>query len=106
MILEMKNGGINEIYTDTHSYGGCSTCDYGSSYINEITFELTTGNINIEVNEMYEYALSDGYMMKLMLNNVNEIKEFTEDEFFNWLKNELDEEVGSSLTKFAFKKLR
>lgn len=58
ILLPMKDGGIYEIVSDTDSYGGCETCDYGSSYINEFEVHMVSGKIYIEVRNMYEYALN------------------------------------------------
>ena len=89
LLLELVDGGIKEIYTDSEAYGGCETCDWGSQYINYFKVELTSGEINVEVNQMYEYELSEGYLMKLLLNNVDEIRKMTELEFYRWLEEEM-----------------
>lgn len=100
MLIEMIDGGIKDIHTDTESYGGCETCDYGSEYINEFTIYLTTGNIDFKVSQMYDYALSEGFMMKLFLSNVDNIKQMTELEFFNWLKAKLESEYKDEVEEF------
>ncbi|MCY9757695.1 hypothetical protein M5X00_26055 [Paenibacillus alvei] len=97
-LLPLVDGGIREILTDTTSYGGCETCDYGSSYINEFTVLMTQGNIEIKCDQMYEYALSEGYMMQLILPNVDTIKEMTERELFQWLQQKMIEFDRSSGT--------
>lgn len=89
MLLKMINGGIVNITEDKDYYPGCETCDYGSSYFNEFKIELTTINIKIKASQMYEYPLSDGHMMKIILPNVEAIQKMTEKEFSVWLKNEL-----------------
>jgi hypothetical protein len=93
MLLQMVNGGIINITTDSDSFGGCETCDYGSSYINEFKVEMTTGDIEIKVDNMYEFALSEGYMMQTILPKVDEIKGKTEQEFFEWLKEKVTTEL-------------
>ncbi|MCR8982644.1 hypothetical protein [Brevibacillus laterosporus] len=70
MLLNMKDGGIEKIESDNSFSPGCESCDYGSSYINEFEIYMTTGKIEIKVDQMYEYALTDGYMMQLILPNV------------------------------------
>lgn len=89
MILELVDGGILNIIEDHYHYDGCETCDYGSSYINEITFELTTMNLNVEASQMYDYPLSDGEIMKIMLPNSFDIQKMTESEFVTWFKGKL-----------------
>lgn len=91
-VLKLKDGGVKDIRYDTEHYGGCPTCDYGSSYINEIYFYLETGILTIRVSQMYDYPLSEGFMMKLLLNNVDQVKEKTEQEFIEWLENEINAE--------------
>lgn len=96
MLLELVDGGIVEILTDTFCYRGCDTCDYGSSYINEFTILFTDGHVDIEIDEEYEYAVSEDYLMKLFLNNVNEIKQLTEEQVVKWIETKLLEKVADS----------
>jgi hypothetical protein len=100
MLIELLDGGIKDIYTDTESYNGCETCDYGSEYINEFTIYLTKGNIQFKVNQMYDYAVSEDYMMKLFLQNIDEIKQMTELNFFEWLKGNLEKEFKDKVEEF------
>lgn len=99
MLIELSDGGIKDIYTDTESYGGCDTCDYGSQYINDFTVYLTKGNIQVKIEQMYDYAVSEGYLMKLFLTNLEAIKKFTELDFYNWLKSELEAEFKEEVDK-------
>ena len=99
MLVELQDGGIEEIFADSFGMSGCETCNYGSEYTNEYTIQMTKGTLDIKVNQEYEYALSDGDMMKLMLQKVEEIKALTEDEFVKWIEDavgNLLEEKGIS----------
>lgn len=98
MLIELVDGGIKEIYTDTLCYQGCDTCDYGSRFINEFTVVLTSGRIDIELNKMYTYTLSEDYLMRLFLNNVDHIKQLTEFKFYEWLKKEMNEVNADDVT--------
>lgn len=89
MLIKMTDGGIVN-YTDSHyAYPGCPTCDYGSEYINEIDITLVHHTVHIKTNQMYEYALSEGQMMKLFLTEYNTIQTMTENEFIDWFKAKL-----------------
>ncbi|PKR83516.1 hypothetical protein [Heyndrickxia camelliae] len=99
MLIELKDGGITEIYTDRESYGGCDTCDWGSQYINEFRVEMTTGNIKVEIDQMYDYAVSEDYLMKLFFTNIDLIKSFTETEFFNWIESQLTKDFNEQVEK-------
>jgi hypothetical protein len=101
MLLNLVDGGIVEIYSDQESYGGCSTCDYGSSYINLYTIKLTKGTIDIKTSKEYEYALTEDYMMKLILSNVEHIKQMEEKEFHRWLKTKIKNDIGSYAVKYV-----
>lgn len=96
LLLPLADGGIENIISDTYACGGCETCDYGSSYTNEYTIVLTSGRLYIEASMMYEYPLSDGYMMKLFLGNVDTIKTLTEAEFVDWLKEKMTSDVAEA----------
>ena len=93
MLIKMIDGGLVN-YTDDHeSYGGCPTCDYGSEYINTIDITLTKYKIHARTNQMYDYALSEGQMIKLFLTEYNTIQQMTEREFADWFKEKLCEIV-------------
>lgn len=90
VILKMIDGGIVNIVSDRDYSEGCETCDYGSSYVNEFDVELTKFNIHLEAEQMYEYPLSEGDMMKVILRNAVEISNMTEEDFAVWLKKQFD----------------
>ena len=91
MLIKMIDGGLVNYEDDCYSYGGCPTCDYGSEYINEVDITLTKYKIHTETNQMYEYVLSEGQMIKLFLSEYNAIQEMTEKEFIDWFKEKLCE---------------
>ena len=97
MLVELVDGGILDITSDNYHYDGCETCDFGSEYVNEYDIKMTKGRLKINTNQMYEYALSEGYMMTTMLQNVEYIKKLTENEFVDWLKRTLKKELSSEL---------
>ena len=97
MLINMVDGGMVGYTDDTSSIAGCPTCDYGSEYINEIDITLTKYKIHAETNQMYDYALSEGTMMKLLLGEYNTIQAMTEKEFVDWLKTKLCEIAGKNV---------
>jgi hypothetical protein len=104
MILKLMDGGITEISSDQgYENGGCETCDYGSVYVDEFIFYLSTGTIYIEASQSYGYALSEGYMMKTMLSSVDTIKEMTEREFYEWLETKLDNDLKNVITRYEWR---
>lgn len=102
MLLKLKNGGIVNIQSDEYSYRGCPTCDYGSQYINEVTITLTKYVINVNLNKMYEYCLSSGSLMTIILPNVDLIMSMTEEEFIKWFKEQLQEIIDKSYAKLNY----
>ena len=88
-LLKMVDGGLVNYQDDCYSYGGCPTCNYGSEYITEIDITLKHYKVHIETNRMYEYALSEGDMIKLLLYEYETIQTMTEKEFIDWFKNKL-----------------
>lgn len=98
MLINMIDGGMKNYNDNSQYYSGCPTCDYGSEYINEIWIELTKYKVYVKVNQMYEYAISQGKMMVLFLSNCNEIQAMTEKEFIDWLLEKLKDIVGESNT--------
>lgn len=94
MLVELTNGGILDISSDTWSYDGCETCDYGSEYVNEYIIKMSKGVLVVTIEQMYDYALTEGFMMTTMLGNIDKIKTMTEREFIEWLKKEVGIELG------------
>ena len=89
MLIKMIDGGILNYEDDHYYYDGCSTCNYGSEYITEIDITLVHHTIHVKTNQMYEYALSEGQMIRLFLTNYDTIRTMTEKEFIDWFKAKL-----------------
>ena len=89
LMIKMVDGGMVNYKDDSYFYSGCPTCNYGSEYITEIDITLTCYEIHVKTNQMYEYVLSEGDMLKILLSNYEWIKAMTEKEFADWLKAEL-----------------
>lgn len=90
MLLQLKDGGIEDIRTDETCHPGCPTCDYGSQYINDIKIVLTRHIVRATVTQMYEYLLTSGAFMKLLLQNYDLVRGMTEDEFIAWFRAGLE----------------
>ena len=91
MLIKMIDGGLVNYNDDCYHYSGCPTCDYGSEYINEIDITLTRYKIHVKTNQMYEYVLSEGQMMRLFLSEYDTIQTMTEEKFVDWFKEKLCE---------------
>ena len=78
---------------------GCPTCNYGSSYVNDITIETTHYKLHITKDTMYEYAISEGDLMKIILNI--DIRRVTEKEFFNELEVGLREKFNCNRSEWV-----
>ena len=88
-LIPMKDGGVINI---SHSYStceGCETCGWGSYYEDTYIFILSNNNkeVTIEVEKEYEDSsvLSIEDMMKILLNNMDNIKELYEEEFKDYM---------------------
>ena len=89
MLIKMIDVGILKYSYDYYCYLGCPTCNYGSEYINEIDITLVHHVVHVKTNQMYEYALSEGQMIKLFLTEYDTIRTMTEKEFIDWFKTKL-----------------
>lgn len=106
LLIEMVDGGLVNYNDDSYHFGGCPTCDYGSSYLTEIDITLTKYKVHIETNQMYEFVLSEGDMLILLLSNYEEIATMTEKEFVDWMKAKIMEIASEDrLEKFDVVKL-
>lgn len=76
---------------------GCPTCDYGSSYVNEIGIVLEDGTyINIKVNKMYDYVLSESDYMQLIANS-SDINDFIMNILKKIKENRYDKNIELSI---------
>lgn len=82
IIMPLSDGGILSVDYDEFSHGGCETCDFGSEYIDEFTIDLTTIEIKVHINMMYEHFISEGWLMRQLLSADHGM---TEMEFADWL---------------------
>jgi hypothetical protein len=89
MLIKMTDGGIVNYEDNCYHYDGCPTCNYGSEYINEINITLVHHAIHVKTNQMYEYAISEGQMVRLFLTEYNTIQTMTEKQFIDWFKAKL-----------------
>lgn len=101
-LIKLKDGYIEEIYTDKDYTSGCETCDYGSKYINEFTVYLSDKKVEVALSQMYEYVLSEDYLMKLFIRNLDKIKDKTEEEFIGWLKVQIEELAVEENCDYSF----
>lgn len=64
-MLNVKKVNYNEDFTS-----GCETCDYGSSYVNEIEIILEDETkTKIKIDRMYKYSLSESEYIRLISNS-------------------------------------
>lgn len=107
MLIELTDGGLIEVISSSWDSSGCDTCNYGSSYVNDFTLKLTRGALNVEVDTMYGYALSEGSLMEILLPNIEEIKRMSEESFIEWIKLQVTEKANEDSEvesiKFDFK---
>lgn len=96
MLLKLVDGGIENIYTDEEHYPGCPTCDYGSQYINNVEVILTKHIVRASFNKMYDYLLSSGDLMQMILPNADAIQKMTESEFIEWLRLAFTQKVDEA----------
>lgn len=90
-LIKLKDGGLVNYEDGTTYFAGCPTCDYGSEYINDITLTFSKIRVLYSVSRMYSYAVSTGYIMKILLNNMSSFSNMTEEDFKEWFYEKLEE---------------
>lgn len=104
MLLPLQDGGILTIFTDREmESGGCDTCDYGDNYINYFKITMTSGSIEVKVDNTCDYAFSEGYIMQIILPNVDQIKMMTEESFFYWLQENIKPAYAEQVDQLEIK---
>lgn len=67
---------IKDVKYESECWGGCETCDYGSSYISNILIQFENGEeLKIETDQMYDYMVTEADYMQVLGNSqtINEI---------------------------------
>ena len=84
-LIKMIDGGIKDFTYEQENRPGCLTCDYGSRYIDEFTVHLTKFNIKVKVVTEYDHGVSEDFLMKFFIRNIDRIKNMTEEELFEFI---------------------
>lgn len=94
MVLKMVDGGIVDIEYDSYCDSwGCETCGYGSSYINSIVIILTSRTLEITLDNEYEYAMNESFLIKYFASNTHLFTTFSEEQFVTYLKENFKEAI-------------
>lgn len=96
-LMKLKDGEILSVDYQSESYPGCPTCDYGSQYISDFDVKLTNYRIRIKASQMYEFVISEGDLMKLFLQNAEEIHNMTQESFGAWLREKITQIIRANL---------
>lgn len=81
-LIELKDDAVADIATDKSYSAGCETCDYGSLYIQEITFKFKSGEkLFINLKKEYEYPISEEKLIIVLAKNTSQFKRMTLEEF-------------------------
>lgn len=100
-LMKLADGGIRDIKYDKSSIKGCPTCDYGSSYITDLTVTFDRYVLKAHSDKMYDFCPTEGYLMKFLLQKAEFIKAMTEENCCKYLKERIealkDSEFGSEL---------
>lgn len=90
MLLKLKDDYIVDILYESEANRGCPTCDYGSSYIREFWVVLQYRILYIRTEQMYDYLCSEDFLMRVMLRNMDKIRNMTRKEFIKFLTDTLN----------------
>lgn len=88
IILPLFDGGVTAVDYDTMDSPGCPTCDYGSSYVDDFTVELTGYRMTVHIDNEYSHFISEGWLMRKLLSADHGM---TESQFVWWLTTVMDD---------------
>lgn len=96
-LIELKDDAVADIATAKNYSAGCETCDYGSLYIQEITFKFKSGEkLFINLKKEYEYPISEEKLIIVLAKNTSQFKRMTLEEFKKFFQN-LEEYLSEKL---------
>lgn len=87
-LIKLLDDRVMNITTDHHfTPGYCSTCDFGSMYVQMITVEFEDDSkVYYEIENEYGYALNEAKLMRFFTNNLENFAQMTRSEFCTFLK--------------------
>lgn len=94
IILPMKDGGILDVNIDECAEPGCETCNYGSVYTRQVTFEMIGKTASVKTSEMYDFPIPVDFVMRTLLTNSEDIKKMKQDEFIDWFCEKVADEMS------------
>ena len=89
-LMKLVDGGIKDIEYEHDSIKGCPTCDYGSSYITDLTVTFDKYVLKAHTDKMYDFCPTEGYLMKILLQNAKFIESMTEENCCKYLKERIE----------------
>lgn len=101
-LLTLADGDLLGFKEDHDASGGCETCYYGSSYVQDFTVDTTLGSWRFDLEQMYEYPVSHEFLFQTILPAVQEIQSMTIEGFIEWLS----EKFRGLEAKFTCKKIK
>lgn len=93
ILIKLIDGGLVDYKDDVQYYSGCPTCDYGCEYINYITLYLTKYKVEVTLNKMYGYLVSQGDVIKWFMSEYDHFKAMSEIDFIEWFKIKIAKKV-------------
>lgn len=93
ILIKLTDGGLVDYKDDVYYNSGCPTCDYGSEYINYITLYLTKYKVEVTLNKMYGYLVSQGDVIKWFMSEYDHFKTMSEIDFIEWFKIKIAKKV-------------
>ena len=105
MLIKMIDGGLIDIEQENIViHGSCPTCDYGSYASNYFKFIFTNVivELNIKREDEQEFALSDSDMMKIILLNIDIIKNLKECQFNDFIQSKIKEYLSKKNTSIYY----
>lgn len=86
--MQLADCQVTNIREENFIRSGCPTCDYDSQYGVEYLFEFSDGTKEeFRLTDMYTQPVSEGTMMKFLLNNAEVFKTVTKEEFLRRIKD-------------------
>ena len=92
-LMKLVDGGIKDIEYEHDSIRGCPTCDYGSSYITDLTVTFDKYVLKAHSDKMYNFCPTEEYLMKILLQNAKFIGIEKDENYFNIAKERISNEV-------------
>lgn len=100
MVIQLKDGGVWSIETNTDTSGGCPTCNYGATYYLYVYLNLEGFWIRVEAESEDGFGIPFSEVISVLAKDFSDM---TQEEFAKYVENSF-ESKGFKVKRYESKR--